>query len=669
MSAAPSPSPTAAHRFVLVPLTNRPPPATVGYATVCPLAPLPPAPAIQVWRTNGQAVGSRLLWADEGEPLKVLFDSSSGDSAYLLALDGTADTNTPAWTPDAGLILETRKQGDGPLLTWEDVRDLWNRSAPVLGRSLVSHVYHGLHPHGPPRNLVARYDGRIAIAAEGDYAFAVLSSGPAFLLIDGTVVAQWPGRHNAWDGVRAEHRGTAHLTAGRHTFQYYQAHDNGEWIAAAAWQSPHQERFSILPATAFPGAGSFRVAAVLAAGKTPPPLAFEWEIVAHALTEGQALIEVRFRVLPTEGRPPARSWRWQFDDGGSAVGATATHVFCRSGLRTITLSEAPGDAQARTHTQTIQVHPLWTQRDEWPEATVARFKTELAERDLDALPLDDLTALTRLALALDDRAWLTPLGAAAYARRQELAPERVDLLYPLAFHFQHPAVRDYDMAERLWRAIPALNPQNPALTARARLRLADNLIHIRARADDALEILSNLELHLLTGDEPRLKQLLEGDAFLTQGRVDKARLLYIAAGTRNEAEGSSTVRTIRRLSAVEKARDLVRRKEWDEAADLLRVIEWNAPLERLSAETGGLMIDVHLARREYWPALARCRRLLLVPDPRGHDHADLLYRLIAIHQALGDAAEAERALAKLLTDFPYAEAAARARDRWGAAAP
>ena len=88
------------------------------------------------------------------------------------------------------------------------------------------------------------------------------------------------------------------------------------------------------------------------------------------------------------------------------------------------------------------------------------------------------------------------------------------------------------------------------------------------------------------------------------------------------------------------------------------------PLERLALDTGLLRVQVSLKRKEYQRAFTAARALLVVApeDPR---KSSLLYTLVEAGLVLGKTDEAQRALGQLIKEFPYSEAAARAKDQWG----
>jgi tetratricopeptide (TPR) repeat protein len=186
------------------------------------------------------------------------------------------------------------------------------------------------------------------------------------------------------------------------------------------------------------------------------------------------------------------------------------------------------------------------------------------------------------------------------------------------------------------------------------LRLAQCLINVSGKPEEALKLLAGLEAGRLSDTEARQRKLAEGDALLLQGKVPEATRCYESAGSLvSELNRTQNMRSRARL---ESARDYARRGEFGRAEILLQMIEWETPLDRLSMETGVARLQIYLSRKEYPRALTRCQQLLPLATVDTH-RADLLYYLAEIQRGMGRVAEAQAALAKLVADYPYSEAA------------
>lgn len=659
-AAAPIPwhVPGAPYRLVLEPGPGQTAQAEAGQAAVPPLAAPPPAVGLRLFTPAGAPVGVRVLWAAEGEPVRIMFDTSSHAPAYYLYPAGAA-ADAPAWDPRAGVVLETRARAEFPLSTVAEIRRLWEHSRSILGRSVVPCVNSATHVHGPSTNFAARYTGWFIATQAGDYRFATVSDDGSFLEIDSRQVAAWPGLHTAAPGRRGDHDGHVRLAAGRHRLDYWHVQVSDEAVALAAWQPPGRTRLEPMPASAFvPVAGYAARHFECAPGDRSSRTCFEWETVEHNAVDDLALVTLEFRVLADEQRSLCA---WTFDDGSSATGAVVRHTFPRPRLRAVSLRTTRPDGSTGAAQSPVLAHPAWGQASEWDDGRFARQKRELAERDLTRMPIADLLYLIALAERVQERGWLARLGPAALDRPDELKPAHADVIYRLAFDLQHPSVREHDLARRAFERVAAL-ADDPALQARARLHKAGLLIHGSANASDGAALLDSIDESRLTDGERRLRRLYAGDALLCQGRPGEARAAYAEAG--DIVDRSNVRYAVTRRARMQSARDYLRSGELDEAARMVGEIEWETPLERLAPETGRILVDVYRRRGELGFALTRCTALLQL-DLLERDRADLLFTRVEICNAMGDAKGAQESLARLLRDHPYSEAAARAVDRWG----
>ena len=635
-------------------------PADAGSFLLYPCGLDPSALGVRVLTADGAEAASQVIWASAGEPLKVMFDASDRRTAYTVYFGPSGAGRATAVVP-AGVVLETRPRAGDGVGSFKEVKALWDAAREPLGRSLVPSICQGLHLHGPTANFLSWYRGFLDIRAGGDYEFATVSSGASFLQIDGRIVAQWPGWHGPWEGVRGEHKGQLKLTPGRHRIDYWNAQDESGFCLEAAWKPPGQNRFHVIPAEAFTPVAPFRVSAVERAPGEPVPASFSWQIAGHSMANTNlALVTVVFNVVKerSDGQ-----YRWVFDDGVESRGAAVRHAFLRPGMRTVKLEALSGPTAVSRLTQTVSVHPLWSQLEEWPDDLFAEQKAEILSRDLAVAPLADLASLVRLADAVKDRQILARAGPACLQRSREFSPAQADVFYALAFHFQHPLARQYGMAEQAFRTALGLSAEGSPIRERTRLHFSGFLIHVYGSTDEALALLGSIEDAGFNDLEKRLRKIYEADARLVRGDAAGARAEYLSAGT--VMERTDRAYTARRRARLETARDFVNRGEYEEAERLIREIEWETPIERLGAETGLLLLKIQAARQEYPLALARCHRLLNAAPPDAA-RAEILYQLVEVSFAMGRREEASQALRMLLGEHPYSEAAARARDRWSA---
>lgn len=651
------PAPAAGFRASLQRAEKSPWPADAGLARVW--LPIDEAQAASFSMTagGGKPVACRILWLAAGEPILVQFDTSGHQDAYELLDGGTpaAPAETP-WEPAAGLILEARTWTPPKDVQPEDAAHIWNDAGKRLGCSPVENIFHGLPPFGARGAYVVRYQGYLTIARDGRYGMATISDGPSNLFVDGRLVASKKAWSDPDDGRLGEHGGNVDLTAGRHRVEYYNLPRGEVFATEAAWRPPGAERFTVIPATAFAPSAWFNVARyVPAAGQ---PAVFEWDMLEHCREGELAVVTAEFRAPASGGQGDPQ---WQFDDGETARGRVVRHVFAAPGLRTVTLRFGAETPAAQASTRRVRVHPVWAQLEDWPQPVYAAQSAALMQRDPAKMSAGDLYAIVLAASLAHDAALLNRVGDACLLRQAEFSPAQAQLFYKLGFHYQRPDVRRYGAVEPAFRAAIARGAPDDPMVSRARLHLGGFLIHTREDAKGGTQLLEQLEAARLTADEARLRRIFTADALLVQGRIEPAREIYRSVGTVADPQDRAYI--VLRRARLETAHDYLRREEWDEAERLARDIEWETPLERVNTETGLVMIQANIGRREYPFAIGRCRQLLVAAPTDSH-RPEILYALAEAATRAGDAALAADALRRLAADHPYSEAAARAREAW-----
>ena len=151
--------------------------------------------------------------------MKVLFDTSSGDTSYWVCVSRLPFENAVLWEPTSGLFLETRPRKEGEIGSLAQVKKRWEDAGAVHGRSLVSHVFHGTHLHGVPLDFLSHYHGFFQASQDGEYLFATVSDDASFLLVNGKEVASWPGWPDVGKEIRGEKHGTIFLKKGRNRLE------------------------------------------------------------------------------------------------------------------------------------------------------------------------------------------------------------------------------------------------------------------------------------------------------------------------------------------------------------------------------------------------------------------------------------------------------------------
>ncbi len=629
-------------------------PARVGHVSLH-IPELDPAQVTPVVYRNGRKVASQVLWGAAGQPLQVLFDTSAGEGDYEVYVLEGPPTDAEAWEPEAGVFLETRAFAGGTVPNRERALAAWRDSGPVQGRSVVENVFLANNPHGKPTGFVSLFRGVFPVTEEGEYAFATVSSDASFISVDGAVVAQWPGRHGPWGGRRGEKHGTVKLGPGLHRVEYLHVPQEVPAMAVLAWKPPGQERFSVMPATAFMPLARFKVRALQKAGKNEAP-GYVWEAQAHNASGGHVFVHMRFTATGVKG---SQTCEWTFDDGTTERGQTVTHIFFRGGVRTVKLAVKEGEREVDEVAGAVAVQPNWAQGDGWVDELLPAEQEALSSRDPAKLAAGDVIAALAWAAAAGELPLAERYVGPACARLGEAEPVDWAGMITAARVFGSARVGKEHAALGLVRAVADQPRPELAVVARAKLELARLVMRTPGKPPRELEELRVLDERLLEEDVKRLRKLLLADGELAAGRVDAARAAYRAV----PVIGPANAEVFRMRAAFQAARQALQAKDAVAATEALEDLFWKVPNARASAEAAILASQAWLACAK--PVVARwwltvAERLAMAPA----DWGEWYLAAIALEVNAGKREQAREYCRRLLADCPGSEAAMIARDRW-----
>jgi tetratricopeptide (TPR) repeat protein len=653
---AQNPAATATARLRIEKIAQTDWPAKVGVADIAPC--MGSESRFGVFQSDGKPVAFQTLWSAPGEATRICFDTSSGSTAYEVCFGADLPGASGIWKPEAGVLLETRPcRNDLPINTAAEVTRVLSSAGTPLGRDYVPDVFLGANPFGPSTYYAALFNGWFTAPTAGQYTFATASDDASILEVDSRNVAAWLGVHGAGGGTHGEHQGTITLSAGLHRLSYVQVQLDGPSAAVAGWKPPGRDHVELMPASAFAPLARFRAEHFECAASSPERLYFEWHAVDQCALGGEMLVRAQFRVVDN-GR--GRSYRWRFDDGTEDAGANPRHFFPQPGLRQVTLEAWQKGVLAATNALRLRINPQWQQRDSWRDDVFEQAKSDFLRRDLARMPARDLIAVLEFADRADDAELLMGMGEGLMRRQEEFdGAAYAQTFYRVGEVFEHRGDSGDAQAGRAFRL--ALAPQRavPAVSDRARVHLAALLIHCTGDLDEAGKVLGAISGGLLSKEEKRLWRLLEGDLLLARGKKEEARKEYAAAGETQADRQFNAERAAR----LEGAANLLEYGHLEEAQAALDRLELEMPLERMSLDTGLLALNLELGRKEFQRAFTDGQTLLAVAgdDPR---QSDVLYTLVQTGLALGKKEQAQRAMGRLLKDFPYSEATAKAKDRW-----
>ena len=630
-------------------------PAAAGTVTVWPAGVAPEQARLEVVAASG-TVGSRIVWARTGDPMTIVFDTSSGAETYTVRIGNSGVSPTPDWTPRAGLVLETRARTAGPVDSLPQLQSLWQHATNTFGRSLVPNIYDGTHRHGRPVDFLSRYSGWFQAPHDGRYEFAIVANNASFLLVDGRSVAEWPGWHGVEGARLGQHGGFVDLTRGAHQLEFWNVQNAPGFAIGVAWQPPGDLRFAIMPPEAFAPVASFCATAVR---DDQAAAAIAWDVACHAQVGENIMIGMRFRALTSE---EGVDYLWRFDDHTECRSAECVHVFSHEGMRRVALTLLRQGKTVGTVQQTVSVHPNWLQLPECPEAAYNDLRDRTRKEALAQMAPAELAGFVRLAEKIEDWAFLGDLAEVAYNRRTAFTGALAATLNSLGFYYRRPGVMQYERVQTVWRAVLADPTAEAELRARTAVQLAGFLVQSGTDVAGGQRLLNeDSPDDRLTAIDRRLKTIFRADALVLLGQREAAVACYRQAS--NAMANNDTTYEVRRRGRIENARDYLRRKEWDAAEQVVRGLEWEQPLERLGLETGMLLAEVHRGRGENLLTLGDCRRLLAAA-PASPRRADLLLIAAQVCRDLNRTSECNALLAQLWQDHPYSEAAALAKDRF-----
>jgi tetratricopeptide (TPR) repeat protein len=631
-------------------------PAKVGVVEMAPC--LGPASEFGVFTAKGQPLAFQIFWSTQGEPTKVRFDTSSEATTYFVCFGTDLPVAGGSWKSEAGVFLETRPcRADLPIETAAQITKLMNTAGATSGCDYVPNIFLGANPFGPSTYYIATFNGWFITPNAAPYTFATASDDASFLEVDNRTVAAWLGTHGAEPGARGEHSGTIALSAGLHLLSYVQIQRDGASAAVAAWKPPGHAHIELMPPSAFVPIARFEAARFECAPGGTERLYFDWRALDHCALGGEAFVRVQFRVVENSQN---RSYRWHFDDGSEETGVNPRHFFPQPGLRQVTLEARQNGVVVATNSVRVRIDPAWQQQDWWRDDIFDQAKSDFLHRDLALMPAHDLLAVLDLAERAEDHDLLMRFGETLIKRQQEFeAPAYDSLFYKVGTVFEHQGDAGNALAEKAF--LLALAPQRivPANSDQAKLHLAELLLHCSGELGEAGKVLASISGGLLNADEKRLWRLLQGDLLLARGKDEQARKLYAAVGEKQVPGAWNAARAAR----LESAAIMLEHDRWDDAQEALDRVQLEVPLERMSLDTGLLALNLALARKEFQRAFADGQMLLSVAgqDPR---QSEILYALVEAGLTLGKQEAAQKALGRLLKDFPYSEAAAKAKDRW-----
>lgn len=660
-------------------------------------------------------VPTRVLQVGPGDFCRLAFQTIPQELSYVILYGGQPPDPAaiPEWTSRQGLLFEARKfPEDVNLFSFESVRKAFERAEPI-GADYVDGVLHGFNPVWPrPEPFLSRYSGYLHISTPGTYGFYTSSEDCSFLLINGKIVVEAPGRNRPERFARPGTRRDIRLEAGVHLFEYYHAAAGPSATMVAAWEPNPIEgkpQPQAIPPEIFRSWAVGRLPAgapITRREKLLPDFDFELVSDVPLPDNPEPLVGVQFFNLS----PPELSARvrvvWDFGDGQTAEEERPFHVYLRPGLYTVKLTVTRAGRQHEIAHRIFVDQPVYgiprrraeAQKREQSFATIDQFLPHLARYDPAKL---DAGSLRQLVLAYQWKATLvlgveeppqagnptaqTAEGTAPQdlaRRKKELAAKRAEATKWIQAAVQAgqvaftgtsaargdaellsvaqlvgPMARDWlgnpKLALAIWQGA-AERLTAPEAKAEAEIEVADIFINDLASPKEALAFLESAQKRLGSlnrGKLPAQLARVRADYLAAVGQGEEARRLYREAEQRLQSPRTYVERIAWQGAHSRSVEDFLQVEWLERAAEQLRTWEAEFPADKIEGYLPYLKARYWIARGQLAPARLIVEQLLAV-NPAS-PYADLL--LFTVAQAEATRGRRDHAIAllqQLLRDYP-----------------
>ncbi len=603
---------------------------------------------LRVVDDSGKEMKVRVISAGFDDKALIAFEAPKKGAYKLYFANPTVKDPAKTFDPNAGIVLEVRELGAGAPDSWEDVQKMIQDSPKIVGRTIWPDLEVNFNPFGSWEKGIYVQSGTLDIPADGTYGFQSNAFAASFILIDGKLVVDWPGWHNAKINKRKFNQGQLDLKAGAHSIEYVNVF-NAHGACLAGWQKPGDKGFTPIPGNAFAG---YAVAQIGPAESKRGPVAdFDWQINDDLGMEGRAVTSVQFSAL---GK--GKVYKWDFGDGVIALIEAPLHVYIEPGVYTVKC-ETDGIAV----TQHVSVRPTHGHRGKQYEKRIAEYAAIL--QDYPLAGFSD-SACFELALICHEAERYVPAANAFRAAFEKgYMPRNADefqwLMRLYDFYRDHARFDD-----ALWVCDDLLKITHNEMAAMAMNMKAEIQYDYMDNAALATETCKAvlLKFSQTNTDHVRMAYIRMGEYAMVRG--DRA----LARKTLDEAQKADKWKKwTGDIEVTEGSHELnfyqyLRQREFEAAMKEIVSWEWQTPTVKLSGQTRYMRGRLYVARKMFDQALKEFDRAAQA-DKQAPFTDEILFYKAAAYEGLKDAAKARECYAKLAKDFPESKLAAAIREK------
>ena len=609
---------------------------------------------------GGEIIPHKLVWVGPGDRVSLLFKYVEDKKTYEVYYGNPkCGKMTDTWTPQRGLILETRQYKGGNANSLADMKATLKRAGKIHGRGLVEKVWHGVNPFGPSLYFVTTYSGWLHVRKAGVHEMTTSSAAASFMLLDDKLAVQWPGWHGAVADARIKR--PVNLSAGAHKFTYYHVQGNGNPIMVAAWRTPTMKKPEVISPAAFLPPMRGQQTDYHLRGETFAP-DFTWRNVTECLFNDRYAITMQFTDTSFPHASGSRRRLWDFGDGIISQEAQPTHVFMATGAYTISLTVFRGENKHICR-QKIVVDCDWARQQTLePESLNA-----LAEK-IKNYPFEKMTAAPLLGVAQfhaerEHTSSMLTVGNLLLKKLDQL--EENDLLQAaimLGVTWREEGNQP-ETALNIFRRAEKLLKQ-PVNRARMAVLSGDTLFYHLEKPASAKAVYERVRKDYPQATQyVRMALLRLGDIARQAGQLEEAKHYYRKSRDLRPKQAAAREAMTAALRALE-TEDLFRRGEDEAVKESLHLWQWQDPEEKLRGQWSVMMIRIALKNDKLSEAVKEAEALILA-NPESQYVPEILLLLSEAQTKQKNTAKARATLEKLKQNYPDSPLVAEAEKRLG----
>ena len=186
-----------------------------------------------------------------GSKVRIFFNAKSGQKYYLAFYKDKV--KNLACKQISGVLREVKKCSARNIRNLKHFEKLW-KSNKLLGARFEKRIYSGWNPFGPREKSLHRFSAFVKIPVSGKWTFFSASTDASFILVDGKLVVNSPGRKWVRTGQEGKIRGSIELSKGIHHLEYLHANFNQDHcyaIAAMLAPGASKKKFRVIGEEAF----------------------------------------------------------------------------------------------------------------------------------------------------------------------------------------------------------------------------------------------------------------------------------------------------------------------------------------------------------------------------------------------------------------------------------